>query len=241
MVLAQYIRSNLISLVLGISSILTTTPILAAEKIAFNFPPFGQFKIKVDDLEAFATDGEISDELAFYLSRLPPQQLERLPELLTTPLEFDPLAVSKFSNSSVGEAVIKNFGKGIRVNFERNGFYALSGAIIAAAFDEGGLTVMNLLQQFPLETIYLDLNVLTQYLERGIALSENREAIYQTWFEDAQPQIQASKNHQAELSPQSNLKLPGRPFAVTYEITDFGRTTLSFLEELKQWTEKQNI
>ena len=32
-----------------------------------------------------------------------------------------------------------------------------------------------------------------------------------------------------------------KPFAVTYEITDFGRTTLSFLEELKQWSEEQNI
>ncbi len=32
-----------------------------------------------------------------------------------------------------------------------------------------------------------------------------------------------------------------RPFAVTYEITDFGRTTLSFLEELKKWAERQNI
>ena len=32
-----------------------------------------------------------------------------------------------------------------------------------------------------------------------------------------------------------------KPFAVTYEITDFGRTTLSFLEELKEWAEKQNI
>ncbi|NEP79808.1 MAG: helix-turn-helix transcriptional regulator [Okeania sp. SIO3B3] len=32
-----------------------------------------------------------------------------------------------------------------------------------------------------------------------------------------------------------------RPFVVTYEITDFGKTTLSFLEELKQWAEEQNI
>ncbi len=32
-----------------------------------------------------------------------------------------------------------------------------------------------------------------------------------------------------------------KPFAVTYEITDFGRTTLLFLEELKQWAEEQNI
>ncbi|MDY6938824.1 MAG: helix-turn-helix domain-containing protein [Cyanobacteriota bacterium] len=32
-----------------------------------------------------------------------------------------------------------------------------------------------------------------------------------------------------------------RPFAVTYEITDFGKTTLSVLEELKQWAEEQNL
>ncbi len=32
-----------------------------------------------------------------------------------------------------------------------------------------------------------------------------------------------------------------KPFAVTYEISDFGRTTLLFLEELKQWAEEQNI
>ena len=32
-----------------------------------------------------------------------------------------------------------------------------------------------------------------------------------------------------------------KPFAVTYEITNFGRTTLSFLEELKDWAEKNDI
>lgn len=209
MVFAQNIRSSFISLALGISSLLLTSSVLAAESIAFNFSPFGQFKIKVEDLEAYATEGEISTELAFYLNRIPPQQLARLPELLTTPLELDPLTVSKFSNSSVGEAVIKNFGKGIRVNFERNGFYALRGAIIAAAFDQEGLTVMNLLHHFPLDTIHLDLKVLTQYLERGTTLSENREAIYQTWFEDIEYQVQALKNHATLPKPQLDLRTPG--------------------------------
>lgn len=222
--LAQRIKSNFISLVLGVFSIFMTTSVSAAENIAFNFAPFGQFKIKVKDLEAFIAEGEISDELAFYFNRLPPQQLERLPELLTTPLEFDPLAVSKFSNSSIGEAVIKNFGKGIRVNFERNGFYALRGAMIAAAFDEERLTLINLLRQFPLETIHLDLNVLTQYLKRGITLSVNQKTIDQTWFADT-PAISALKTNQSETlggshvptrvafpptKPQFNLKRLGR-------------------------------
>ena len=32
-----------------------------------------------------------------------------------------------------------------------------------------------------------------------------------------------------------------RPIAVTYEITDFGRTALDILEKLKDWTEENNI
>ncbi|MEL7227261.1 MAG: helix-turn-helix domain-containing protein [Cyanobacteria bacterium P01_D01_bin.36] len=32
-----------------------------------------------------------------------------------------------------------------------------------------------------------------------------------------------------------------RPIAVTYEITDFGKTALSVLEELKNWAERQQI
>ncbi len=200
MISVQNIRSGLISLVLGVSSILLSSTVRAAERITFNVAPFGQFKIMVSDLEAFAAEGEISAELAYYLNRLPPQQLARLPELLSTPLEFDPLTISKFSNSSIGEAVIKNFGKGIRVDVQGNGFYALRGAIIAAAFDDQGLTLMNLLHQFPLETIHLDLKVLTQYLERRTKLAENREIIRQAWFTDNQQQYQVSQNYKAELN-----------------------------------------
>lgn len=32
-----------------------------------------------------------------------------------------------------------------------------------------------------------------------------------------------------------------RPIAVTYNITEFGKTTLNFLEELKKWAEKHQI
>ncbi|MEM7592023.1 MAG: alpha/beta hydrolase [Cyanobacteria bacterium P01_A01_bin.83] len=207
--LAQNIRSGLISLALGISSILLSSSVLAAERITFNFSPLGQFKIRVKDLEAFASEGEISSELAFYLNRLPPQQLAKISELLSTPLELDPLTISKFSNSSVGEAVIKNFGKAIRVDSNLNGFYALRGAMIAAAFDREGLTIINLLQQFPSDTIHLDLKVLTQYLERGTKLAQNREAIYQTWFSNEEQSFGLKKNA-AKALPQEDLTIPGQ-------------------------------
>lgn len=188
MIFAQNIKSGLISLLLGISAVLLPTKVFAAERITFSVKPFGQFYLKVDDLQAFVATGEISAELAYYLNRLPPQQVARLPELLSTPLEFHPLSISKFSNSSVGETIIKNFAKGIRADTNLNGFYALRGAIIAAAFDQEGLTVINLLQEFPLETIYLDLEVLNRYFKRGKLLLANRQKINQAWFAQDKPQ-----------------------------------------------------
>ena len=181
----QNAKSGLISLILGVSVSATFFPVAAAaaERITLNFPPFGRFYIKVDDLEAFVTTGEISSELAYYLNRLPPQQVARLPELLSTPLEANPLSIAKFSNSTIGEAVIKNFGKGIRADVNRNGFFALRGAIIAAAFDSEGLTVMNLLHQFPLKTVYVDLQVLAQYIKQGEILFKDREAIDTAFFQ----------------------------------------------------------
>ena len=184
----------LISLILGISAILLPTKAMSAERIAFNLSPFGQFYIKIDDLEKFVKTGEISDELAYYLNRLPPQQVERLPELLSTPLEVNPLTIAKFSNSTIGETVIENFGKGISTSTNRNGFLALRGAIIAAVFEEEGLTAMNLLQEFPLETIQIDLKVLDRYIERGETLFKNRELIETTFFSNANNNLESPPN-----------------------------------------------
>lgn len=195
---------GLISLIL--SATLFPVKVLAAERITFNFSPFGQFYIQVEDLETFATKGEISSELAYYLNQLPPEQVARLPELLSTPLEFHPLSIAKFSNSSIGETVIKNLGKGIRADVDRNGFLALRGAIIASAFDNKGLTVMNLLHKFPLETIYVDLKVLDQYIAQGEQLFQAREAIDRAFFVENESLDKSS----LESNQQHDLQIQGK-------------------------------
>ncbi|MBE9046346.1 alpha/beta hydrolase [Pleurocapsales cyanobacterium LEGE 10410] len=208
----QNIKSRLVSLALSVSAVLFPVVATAAERIAFSFPPFGQFYIKVDDLEAFVFQGEISAELAYYLNRLPPQQVAKLPELLSTPIEFNPLSIAKFSNSTTGEAVIKNLGKGIRADIDLNGFYALRGAIIAASFDREGFTVINLLREFPLETVYVDLKVLEQYIKRREALLKNRQAIDAAFF-SSQP-----------ASDQENVKSNLEQLQVQGEYTWYKKT-----------------
>jgi predicted dienelactone hydrolase len=207
-ILSQNIKHKLISLALGLSATLLPIAAIAAERITFNIAPFGQFQIKVKDLEAFVATGSKSAELDYYLRRLPAQQQAKLPELLSTPLEFKSLTIAKFANSTVGETLLKNFGKGIRSQVNRNGFYALRGAMIAAAFDERGLTVINFLHHYPLKTVHLDLEVLTQYLQQATKLAKNREVIDRTWFVDQknQPQQEALGDR---LERELDLENPG--------------------------------
>lgn len=178
----------------------------AAERIAFNYPPLGEFYMQVDDLETFAKTGKITSELAYYLNRLPPQQVNKLPELLSTPLEANPLSIYKFSNSTIGKAVIRNFGKGIRADVDRNGFFALRGAIISAAFDSDGLNVLNLLRQFPLKTIYVDLKVIDQYIQKGGELLQDRELISTAFFQSESTENKSD----VVLNKAENLQTQGR-------------------------------
>ena len=181
-ILIQKIKSQAISLFIGVSAVFWATTSAAAERVTFNLAPLGEFQIKVADLEAFATTGTITPELNYYLRRLEPQQLNRLSALLTTPLELDPLAIAKFSNSQIGKIAIANFAKGIRGSYSQNGFYALRSAIIAAAFDDSQLTFLNLLRHYPLKTVHLDLEVLAQYYRRAGVIARNREEIERNWF-----------------------------------------------------------
>ena len=216
MVLIQNIKSGLVSLILSACAVLFPVAATAAERIKFNFPPFGQFDIEVEDLQNFVATGEVSTELAYYLNRLPPDQIAKLPELLSTPLELDPLSIAKFSNSTIGEAVIKNFGKGIKADANLNGFYALRGAIIAAAFDPQGLTVINLLREFPLSTVYVDLEVIDRYIERGKRLFENRQAIDTAFFSDPSDSDKSLRRFNSASEPQVRGKYNWQKQTYTY-------------------------
>ena len=200
-----HLKSQAISLLLGVSAVLLPTAATAAERITFNLNPLGQFQISVEDLEAFVATGEKTSELDYYLKRLPPKQQKELPRLLSTPLDLNPLAIAKFSNSGVGEEVIRNFGKIVRTRTYRNGFYALKAAIIAAAFDDRGLTAIDLLRQYPLETVHLDLKVLERYLQRATIISQNRAEIDRMWFNERAPSLESKK----PLNPQPEIGRKG--------------------------------
>ncbi|MDB9375453.1 alpha/beta hydrolase [Nodularia sphaerocarpa] len=139
-----------------LSTFVTATPGLGAERISFFYPPYGEFSLSVDALERFAQSGKMTDEFSFYASRANPQQLAQLRDLLQQQFYVTPTLVSQVTYSPIGKDLIQRLGSLIRTESRQNGFYALRSALILAAANPEGLTVVNLLRQFPSPTVRLN-------------------------------------------------------------------------------------
>lgn len=160
-----------------LATVFTAIPTLGAEQITFFYPPFGEFSIAIKDLEIFAKEGKVTEDFAFYARRANPAQLTALRDLLQRRFDVSPVTVSQFTYSPLGEDALRGLGRILRTESNQNSFYALRAAFILAASDREGLTVMNVLRQFPLPTINLDIRRSLKLVEKASELYKKKELI----------------------------------------------------------------
>lgn len=133
------------------------TPTYSAEQIRFWYAPFGEFTIYINDLEQFAKEGKQSDRLSFYLSKLTQQQQTQVREALSTRYNISHVAIAGLTYSAVGEILVRRLGGILQITPELNGFSALRSTLILSAASDQGLSMINVLQRYPVPIIYLDL------------------------------------------------------------------------------------
>jgi predicted dienelactone hydrolase len=188
------------------STLLTATPGLGAEQISFFYPPFGEFSLSVESLEVFAKEGKINSELEFYANRVNPQQLAQLRELLQQRFNVTPTLVSQVTYSPIGEQVLQRLGELVLTDSRRNGFYALRGALILAAADSEGLTVVNFLRQFPGENLRLNFTEGLKIVADLSELLKKRDAVVSFLQEIASTD---AVNSPIDFSQTPDLRSPG--------------------------------
>jgi predicted dienelactone hydrolase len=127
---------------------MTALPLKAAEEVEFVYTPL-VFSVSVASLETFAKEGKIDANLKQFLARVTPEAREQFREALLTKIDINPVLLSRFFNSVMGADMLSRLGKGITIEGGINGKYALRGAIVSAAFEPGGLTLLNVLKKFP--------------------------------------------------------------------------------------------
>ncbi|PSF39265.1 dienelactone hydrolase [Aphanothece hegewaldii CCALA 016] len=130
------------------TTILTALPVFAAGEILVSYGPW-KGSIRVESLETFAKDGTVNSNLRFYMRSLNREQREQFRQALVKQVNVSPVLLSRFFNSALGADILARAGRGITIQGGSNGKFALRSAIIKAAFEPEGLTLLNVLRNFP--------------------------------------------------------------------------------------------
>ncbi|MBW4424813.1 MAG: alpha/beta hydrolase [Nostoc desertorum CM1-VF14] len=205
-----------------LSTFVTATPGLGAERISFYYPPFGEFSLSVDSLETFAKVGKIDQDFSFYASRATPQQLAQLRDLLQQRFNVTPTLVSQVTYSPIGEQAMQQLGELLLTESRQNGFYAIRASLILAAADQEGLTVVNLLRKFPSDTMRVNFTEGLRIVDDLSQLLKRRDEVVASLQKEA---IAQAANSTVDFSQQLDLRSPGkfRWQKKNLELNDFPR------------------
>ncbi|MBD2440315.1 alpha/beta hydrolase [Nostoc sp. FACHB-110] len=205
-----------------LSTALSASPSLGAERISFFYAPFGEFSISTKSLETFAKEGKVSGDLELYAKRATPEQLAQLRELLQQRFNVTPTLVSQFTYSPIGEQVVQRLGELLLTESRQNGFYALRSALILAANDPQGLNVVNIIRRFPSGTIRLNFTEGVKIVNNLSELLKTRDAVVGYL---QQQSLVGTLNANTDFSQKPDLRKPGAfSFQKVYlELNDVNR------------------
>lgn len=134
---------------------------LAAERIFANYAVIER-SISVAALEVYAKEGILDEDLAVYAQYATPEQLEQLRKILLLRADVNPVIISQFLYTPQGEIALQRLGEVIKTGARQPGLFAIRAALILAASDSEGLTLLNFLKKFPTEGIRIDLSRASQ-------------------------------------------------------------------------------
>ena len=168
-----------------ISVLLAVLPARSAEKIYLDYGFLGR-SVPVASLENFAEDGTIDNALEPYISDISSAQQHSFQQLLSTPLaSLSPEVESSFSNpftlsqwlySPIGEILLGSAGQLIQTESRQPSLQALRAALILAAIDSEGLSLINMIRFYPTESVRFNL---PQILAFYAAIESNIETTNQ--------------------------------------------------------------
>ncbi|MEO0759891.1 MAG: alpha/beta hydrolase [Cyanobacteria bacterium J06648_16] len=171
----QLLQATAISV---LSGLIAMVPAHAADEIYFDFDPFSR-SLTTKSLGEFVEDGVVDADLARYLRFIPPEKHQDFRRILGTPLSsvssdipdnlLDPFVISQWLYSPMGETVLTALGQLIQTEGRQNGQQAIRAALILAAADPEGLSIMNIIRSYPTGGIRLNLREI-------LALSRARDA-----------------------------------------------------------------
>lgn len=205
---------QLTALTLSILSLsaLDIKKVYSAENIFAVYTPFIA-SLRVDSLEQFAKDGTVNPNLRFYLNlaRVNEEQTAEFRKALTTPVVVDPVLISRILNTDEGERLLNYFGSVINIRGGRNGKYILRGALVKAALEKDGLSLINVLRKLAVD-VQIDIPQALKYTDQIRLVLEGSELFAGEIANLAT--IEAESNPSIDFNKLTDIRKLG-PMAVT--------------------------
>jgi predicted dienelactone hydrolase len=171
------------------TAVCTAAPALGAERIYITYGPL-EVSVPIESLTLFAKEGKIDSNLDGFAQYAKKSQLAEIRNGLQAKAEISHVTIAQFLYTPQGELLLERLGRVIQTKARQPGFYAIRAALILAASDPEGMTILNVLRKFPTYGIRIDIarglgiaNELTSLINRsnrtiaGVAkLSETQAA-----------------------------------------------------------------
>jgi predicted dienelactone hydrolase len=145
-----------LALGLGIA-VAPALPLRASDQVVLAFGPFSR-SIPTESLVKFAETGVVDRPLAPFLRRLNTTQQEQLRTALIARRATNLVPLSQWFNSPMGDRSLQFLGKLVQTDAGLNGRQALRAAIVAAAAEDGDISVIDIVRNFPTPSLQIDLS-----------------------------------------------------------------------------------
>lgn len=222
------LQTRLLPLACGLTLGLSTwfaRPAHSAERVIVNLGNF-EISLAVDDLETYATTGEVRGGLKLYSRFLGETGMAELRQFLQRRFDVDPVVISQLLYSSLGEETLRRLGAVVRTDTRQNGFSAIRAAAILAASEPEGLSIIGWLRQYPSYSIRLNAQQLLELRQQFSTQIDYRDAVVRAINEAAEKEAAASP-----LPAITGLPDPGElgPYRVISRTLEFSRDRRTLL------------
>lgn len=129
-------------------------PALAAERVVLRYGILRE-SVSVEELSTFAETGELSRSLRvnFALARQDPAAIR---PYLTTPVQVNVVTLDRILNSPVGNLVLDELTQVIHTPSRTADRQALRAALVLSASEDGQITLMEVIENYPTSTVEVD-------------------------------------------------------------------------------------
>lgn len=199
------IRCSGIGFIAVFASLMTAVPGLGAERVKLDYGGLS-VEIATVELGTFATTGQVPDRLTPYMALTNPLQMASFRELLNQRLIVSDVSVSQFTHSPVGERLLNQAGQLFQSTLPEQRIDALRQAMIQAAKDKAGLTLLNVIRKFPENTVKVNVPLALSVIQENAEIFQRRTEVV---TQIHQQEIADSLKHPVTIPPQPQLSRPG--------------------------------